>query len=97
MNLRYRFQRRSQSSLVRRVGDSRRLGVQNLEHRRLLAALPYGATEQDTAEFMLGDVLVNVVLFGSDGSIDANTENWTPDSLQRTKDKVIEGLESQSP
>ena len=93
MNLRYRFQRRSPSSPARRLGKSRRLGVQNLEHRQLLAALPYGATEQDTAEFMLGDVLVNVVLFESDGSIDANTENWTPDSLQRTKDKIVEGLE----
>jgi hypothetical protein len=33
---------------------------------------------QDTAEYMLGNVVANVVFFESDGSIDRSTQNWNP-------------------
>lgn len=39
--------------------------VERLEDRSLLASLPYGAAENDTAEFMLGKVHVSVVLMES--------------------------------
>lgn len=42
---------------------------------------------------MIGDVLVSVVLFESDGSIDVNQENWTSNSIDDVKDTVIEGLQ----
>ena len=44
----------------------------------LLASLPYGAVAQDTAEYMLGNVVATVVFFESDGSIDPSTQNWNP-------------------
>ncbi len=49
-----------------------------LERRQLLAAVPFGASADDTAEFMLGEVLVSVVLLESNGQLDADTENWQP-------------------
>ncbi len=70
----------------------RRLVVQWLEPRHLLSALPLGATPQDTAEFMLGRIGVVPVLFESDGSIDANTENWTPELIDEALAKVHEGV-----
>jgi hypothetical protein len=59
----------------------RRAWLEILEDRSLLASLPFGALPDDTAEYMLGDVLVSVVLLESDSSLspfDAGTENWTP-------------------
>ncbi len=56
--------------------SSRRPQFETLETRQMLSGLPYGANEQDTGEFMLGDVVVTVVLFESDGSKDPNLENW---------------------
>ncbi|MHB8954103.1 MAG: dockerin type I domain-containing protein [Pirellulaceae bacterium] len=51
---------------------------ERLEARTLLTALPYGAVGQDTAEYMLGNVVATVVFFESDGSIDPSTQNWNP-------------------
>ncbi len=72
---------------------SRRLHLESLETRRLLAGVPFGAQPQDTAEFMLGTVAVNVVLLESNGQLDASTENWTPQLVAETKAKVREGVE----
>lgn len=69
----------------------RRLSVNPLEDRTVPA--PFGAAAGDTDEFMLGSVYVQVVLFESNGSIDANTENWTPALIQDTKTKVTSGLQ----
>ncbi|MCA9148371.1 MAG: hypothetical protein KDA92_03680, partial [Planctomycetales bacterium] len=66
---------------------------ETLEHRQLLAAVPFGATVDDTAEFMLGDVLVTVVLMESDGSIDADQEDWTAGEINRVKSRVQEGMQ----
>ncbi len=68
----------------------RRLLVEPLEERRLLA--PYGATPLDTGEFLLGDVLVNVVLFESNGTIDPDTEDWTPLDIDDVKQRIEEGV-----
>lgn len=54
--------------------------------------MPYGATPEDTGEFLLGDVHVNVVLLESNGQIDASTENWTPALIAETKQKVEAGV-----
>ena len=56
----------------------RRLRLESLEPRTLLTGLPYGAVAEDTAEYMLGSVVATVVFFESDGSIDANQEDWNP-------------------
>ncbi len=69
----------------------RRLHVEALEQRRLLA--PYGATPLDTGEYLLGDVVVTVVLFESDGTIDADTENWNPALINDVKDRIQGGTE----
>lgn len=48
----------------------RRLLVESLETRALLTyAYPYGATPDDTGEYMLGKIAVNVVLMESDSSL----------------------------
>jgi hypothetical protein len=58
----------------------------------MLAALPFGAFPDDTGEYMLGDVLVSVVLMESSGVGNGNTEDWTAEAIQATKDKVVEGV-----
>jgi len=62
-----------------------------LEDRTLLTAVPYGAAPDDTAEFMLGDVLVTLVLMESN-SASLNTENWTGPAIDAVKQRVVEGM-----
>lgn len=61
-----------------RPAHTRLPALESLEARNLLTGLPYGAVPEDTAEYMLGKVVATVVFFESDGSIDANKENWNP-------------------
>ena len=49
---------------------------------------PFGAGQYDTSAFMAGDIRVNVVLFESNGKIDADTENWSKDEIARVIDHV---------
>ncbi len=58
-----------------------------------MTALPFGAMNDDTGEYMLGDVRVTVVLMESNGSIDQSTENWDSASIAAAKSKVQTGLE----
>ena len=44
---------------------------------------PFGAGQYDTSAFMAGEIHVNVVLFESNGKIDANTENWSKDEIAK--------------
>lgn len=44
---------------------------------------PFGAGQYDTSAFMAGEIHVNVVLFESNGRIDADTENWTKDEISK--------------
>lgn len=74
---------------------ARRLRYELLEDRRLLAGVPFGAAPDDTAEFMLGDVLVTVVLMESStnvSSVNPNTENWTPALIGAAKQRVQDGV-----
>jgi len=54
---------------------------------------PYGATPDDTTEYMMGDVWVTVVLLESNGTIDAQTENWTTTEISQVKGEIQEGLQ----
>lgn len=90
------FGERSRSEGSRAFRQPRRLGFESLEDRRLLAAAPFGAFPDDTAEFMLGDVLVTVVLMESNdnlSSVNRNSENWTPALISAAKQKVQTGIE----
>ena len=62
-----------------------------------MATVPFGATDQDLAEFMLGKVAVNVAFFESAGAIapgyDESTEDWTPALIEETKAKIADGLQ----
>ena len=74
----------------------RRLHVEWLEDRRMLAVMPFGALPQDTGEFMLGDVLVTVVLMESSENtslVNPNSEDWTFESIEAAKQKVVEGTQ----
>jgi len=53
---------------------------------------PFGSDFRDGSEFLIGDISVNVVLFESDGSIDANTENWNQTRINQVKSEITEGL-----
>ena len=70
----------------------RRLYLQLLEDRRVLAAVPYGAEPISTNEYMLGDVYVSVVLLESNGTIDPVVANWTPEMIDAEKDKVTQAM-----
>jgi hypothetical protein len=77
----------------RATGRSKRLVLESLEVRRVFAVLPYGAFPEDTAEFMLGTVAVTPVFLESNGQIDANTENWTPQRIQSVLQNINEGMQ----
>jgi len=87
----FRRARRSQPNCSRR--RARAWGIEQLELRRLLAATPFGASPEDTGEFLLGDVYVTVVAFESDGSRDVSTEDWNDDYRNDVKARVASGLE----
>ena len=70
-----------------------RFSCEQLEQRNLLTAIPFGASADDTAEYLLGDVVVSVVLMESDGSIDEDTEQWQPDQIQAVKENIEAGLQ----
>jgi hypothetical protein len=74
----------------------RRAAFEGLEDRRLLAAVPYGAAPDDTAEYLLGDVLVTTVLMESASHYDPVTnptgEDWTAARKELVQQKVMEGM-----
>ncbi len=74
----------------------RSLTYESLEDRSLLSAAPFGAFPDDTAEYMLGDVLVTVVLMESNSNVSTvnpNTEDWTPTRIAAAEEKVRQGVE----
>ena len=73
----------------------RRSVLERLEDRNLLTGMPFGALPDDTAEYMLGDVYVNVVLMESNSNLapfDVSTENWTASEISDVKSRVTDGL-----
>jgi hypothetical protein len=70
----------------------RRIQLESLEQRRLLAANPLGVTPMDTGEFLLGSIGVTPVFFESDGGIDTESQNWTTEEIDQVLAKVGEGV-----
>jgi len=70
----------------------RKLAIETLETRRVMATLPFGAEADDTGEFMLGRVAVTPVFLESDGSIDPSTENWTQSHIASVLNNIQTGL-----
>ncbi len=66
-----------------------------LERRIVLdgVGLPFGANWQNNSVFMLGDVAVDVVLLESNGSVDAETEDWDTSRIDQVKAEIVEGLD----
>jgi hypothetical protein len=102
-------ERRAQGEETARAVRHRRLRLEALENRALLATYnyPFGAMPDDTGEYMLGDVAVNVVLMESDPTMapfdnlpsgrNAPAENWVAtgtgiESIARAKANVEAGL-----
>lgn len=73
--------------------SARRVFFESLEPRRLLASLPFGANANDTAEFMLGSVVVTPVFLESSGATDPNIENWNSGDIQQTLDKIDQAMD----
>jgi len=71
--------------------EYRRLQLEQLETRTVLSGLPLGALPTDTAEYMLGDVRVSLVLMESTGS--ESSEDWTSSDIDAVKIKVRESLD----
>src|SRR5262245_46694591 len=68
---------------------------ESLEPRNLMDGQPFGAMPDDTAEYMLGDVYVTVVLMESStqtSSTNNNSETWTASAIAAVKQKITEGL-----
>ena len=74
----------------RRSLRRRQLRLECLEARHMLSTIPFGAAPQDTGEFLLGDIDVNVVLMESTQPEDYET--WTQDSINAVKQKVDAAL-----
>lgn len=54
---------------------------------------PYGATAEDTSEYMLGEIVVTLVLMESNGHVDAQSENWTGQEISQVIAEVNQGLD----
>ncbi|MEL7337041.1 MAG: protein containing Planctomycete extracellular domain protein, partial [Planctomycetota bacterium] len=79
----------------------RHLALETLDARRLLAGdmsivnttsaagPPVGATASENSEVLLGRVAVTPVFLESNGNIDTETQNWTPEEIQSVMDKII--------
>ncbi|MGE4563713.1 MAG: hypothetical protein AB7F32_02490 [Victivallaceae bacterium] len=52
---------------------------------------PYGAAAGDTSVFMAGTCYIKVVLFESNGSFDASTENWNATRINQVKNQISLG------
>jgi hypothetical protein len=85
--------RASRNSKSRSKQQRRRLAMEALESRRVLAALPFGAFEQDLGEFMLGSVAVTPVLLESNGQLDPSSEDWTETQIADVLDNIEVGLD----
>ena len=69
----------------------RALRLESLEPRQMLSSTPWGASSLDTAEYLLGDVAVTLVLMESQGG--ESSEDWTAQSIQNAKSKMGEALQ----
>ena len=65
--------------------------MEQLEDRRVMAVLPYGATADDTGEFMLGRIAVTPVMLESTGAV--STEDWTPAYVESVMSNIQTGLQ----
>jgi hypothetical protein len=72
---------------------TRKLAIESLEDRRVMATLPYGAEHDDTGEFMLGRVVVTPVFLESDGTINPSTENWNTAQIRDVLNNIKVGLD----
>lgn len=72
---------------------SRRLSIESLETRKLMASLPFGASPDDLGEFLLGRVAVTPVLLESNGAVDENILNWTAQQKTEVLQNITEGLQ----
>lgn len=72
--------------------NSRSLRFENLEERRVMTAVPYGAAPEDLGEFLLGSVAVTPVFFESNGQLDPDTETWTDEHKAEVLGNINEGL-----
>ncbi|TWU57386.1 dockerin type I domain-containing protein [Rubripirellula reticaptiva] len=70
----------------------RKLQVQRLESRQLMAADSFGVTPKDTGEFLLGTVTVTPVFLESNGQIDTESQDWTPEEIDAMIAKVGVGV-----
>ncbi len=71
----------------------RKLRLEKLEERALMASLPFGATAEDTGEFMLGRIAVTPVFIESSGALDTSTEDWTAAQKLDVLNKIEDGLD----
>ena len=82
-----RAERKKRPKALRR----RKLTVECLEERRVMTVLPFGATSQDTGEFMLGRIAVTPVFLESTGAV--STEDWTPSYVDAVMENIQNGLQ----
>lgn len=88
-----RFLRNAPAPRVHKQRAVRRFRIESLTPRDLFASVPLGASVNDTAEVMLGDVTVNVVLLESNGQIDSSLENWTTSQINDVKQRIQQGMQ----
>jgi hypothetical protein len=71
----------------------RKLRLEQLENRCLMASIPFGAAAEDTGEFMLGRIAVTPVFIESSGNLDLSTEDWNPAHRAEVLNKIEAGLD----
>lgn len=71
----------------------RSLQMESLEGRRLMTAAPYGASDTDLGEFLLGTVAVTPVFLESNGQLDASTEDWSQAHIDEVLANIDTGLD----
>lgn len=58
-----------------------------------VASRPYGATPDNTSEYLAGVVSINLIFVESEGSIDRSTEDWTAAREAEVEAGVVAGLD----
>jgi hypothetical protein len=56
------------------------------------AAAPPGANPYQTSEYMMGSAAISLILLESSGSVDPNTEDWTPSEQSQVVSECVAGM-----
>jgi len=74
------------------IGDARVGQPPAAGQRPRAAAAPPGADPYQTSEYLMGSVAISLILVESNGSVDPDTEDWTPSETAQAVSEAVAGM-----